>query len=160
MFFRSGAERPVRLRFRRRERERKRKSAATRNYQKSLPRLHCFPAQNRFSFIPHYIIAPVPGARCLSTEIPPDGRPIERNSASIRFPLQGEAVALADRRVVTHGRGPFCAKSNDFSVIWTHLPLSFCCLPPFSCNRSSHPAPFGRRSSTFIFSAAVMRAKE
>jgi hypothetical protein len=47
----------------------------------------------------------------------PDGLRIERNSASIRFPLQGEAVALADRRVVTHGRGPFCAKSNDFSVI-------------------------------------------
>ena len=56
----------------------------------------------------------------------PDGRRIERDSASLRFPLQGEAVALADRRVVTHGRGPFCAKSNDFSVIWTHLPLSFC----------------------------------
>jgi len=40
--------------------------------------------------------------------------------------LQGEAVALADRRVVIHGRGRFCAKSNDFSVIWTHLSLSFC----------------------------------
>ena len=26
----------------------------------------------------------------------PDGRRIERNSASIRFPLQGEAVALAE----------------------------------------------------------------
>jgi hypothetical protein len=30
----------------------------------------------------------------------PDGRRVERNSASIWFPLQGEAVALADRRVV------------------------------------------------------------
>jgi hypothetical protein len=34
----------------------------------------------------------------------PDGRRIERNSASTWFPLQGEAVALADRRVVTHRR--------------------------------------------------------
>jgi len=31
--------------------------------------------------------------------------------------LQGEAVALSDSRVVTHGRGPFCAKINDFSVV-------------------------------------------
>lgn len=34
----------------------------------------------------------------------PDGRRIERNSASIRFPLQGETVALADRRAITHRR--------------------------------------------------------
>ena len=51
------------------------------------------------------------------TEIPQMDVRIERNSASIPFPLQGEAVALADRRVVTHGRGPFCAKITDFSVI-------------------------------------------
>jgi hypothetical protein len=42
------------------------------------------------------------------------------------FLWQGEAVALADWRVVTHERGPFCAKITDFSVIWTHLSLSFC----------------------------------
>jgi hypothetical protein len=34
-----------------------------------------------------------------------------------------------------------------------------CCLPPFSCSRTVQPAPHGRRSSTFIFRAAVMRAK-
>jgi hypothetical protein len=31
---------------------------------------------------------------------------------------------------------------------------------PFAGNRSRQAAPCGRRSSTFIFSAAVMRAKE
>jgi hypothetical protein len=55
----------------------------------------------------------------------PGGRRIERNSAFIWFPLQGEAVALADRRVVTHGRGPFCAKITDFpSSGRTSQPLS------------------------------------
>jgi hypothetical protein len=58
-------------------------------------------------------------ARC-----PPDGRRVERNSASIRFPLQGEAVALADRRVVTHGRGPFCAKIADLSYSTFRRPPS------------------------------------
>ena len=33
-------------------------------------------------------------------------------------------------------------------------------LAAFLVQRSSQPAPFGRRSSTFIFSAAPMRAKE
>jgi hypothetical protein len=31
--------------------------------------------------------------------------------------------------------------------------------PPFSCRRIVHLAPRGRKSSTFIFNAALMRAK-
>jgi hypothetical protein len=49
---------------------------------------------------PSMMASPLQNFRYLNRDTP-DGRRIERNSASIRFPLQGEAVALADRRVVT-----------------------------------------------------------
>jgi hypothetical protein len=47
----------------------------------------------------------------------PDGRRVERNSASIWFPLQGEVVALADRRVVKRRldqRGAKQDRADDF----------------------------------------------
>jgi hypothetical protein len=55
----------------------------------------------------------------------PDGRRIERNSASSRFPLQGEAVALADRWVVTHGRGRSVQNSLIFPSSGRTSPLVF-----------------------------------
>ena len=52
----------------------------------------------------------------------PDGRRVERNSASIWFPLQGEAVALADRRVVKRRLDQRGAKQDR--AIFTVAPSS------------------------------------
>jgi hypothetical protein len=57
--------------------------------------------------------------------INPDGRRVGHNSAFIRFPSQGETVAPADWRVVTHDRGPFCAKSLIFPSTGRTSPLIF-----------------------------------
>ena len=54
--------------------------------------------------------------------------------------------------------GPLRRRSPHFGVVRAHN-LIPCSLPPFSCSRTVHPAPRGRRSSTFIFKAAPMRAK-
>jgi hypothetical protein len=53
----------------------------------------------------------------------------QRESTSIRFPLQGEALLLQTGGFVTGGRVSFRAKSNDIFVIWKHLPDSFCSNP-------------------------------
>jgi hypothetical protein len=76
----------------------------------------------------------------------------------------GWVIGLSDKALPVV---PSCGtKQPAFAVLddadalasaWWHGIL--CCLPPFSWSRIVHPAPRERRSSTFIFKAAVIRAK-